>query len=168
MGFPRGNARHETPLAPGRRRNFAKAPAEVPRHRRVQLRRSRRRAGLDASGRRRVLRGRPLGARAISVWATHYEPVADLFSRNAPGTAWKSKPTWYIVANDDRAVRPDLQRFLAKRLGATTLCGRQQPRPYAFQPEPHNWRDPHRSEGCKSRERIYGRVKRVGDLAEFA
>src|SRR5258706_11266844 len=26
------------------------------------------------------------------VWATHYAPAADLFSRNAPGTAWKSKP----------------------------------------------------------------------------
>jgi len=53
------------------------------------------------------------------VWATHYAPAADLFSRNAPGTAWKSKPTWYIVANNDRTVQPDLQRFLAKRMGAT-------------------------------------------------
>src|SRR6266849_6431336 len=54
------------------------------------------------------------------VWATHYAPAADLFSRNAPGTAWKSKPSWYIVANNDRTVQPDLQRFLAKRMGATT------------------------------------------------
>ncbi len=54
------------------------------------------------------------------VWATHYAPAADLFSRNAPDTAWKSKPTWYIVANNDRTVQPDLQRFLAKRMGATT------------------------------------------------
>jgi pimeloyl-ACP methyl ester carboxylesterase len=38
---------------------------------------------------------------------------------NAPGTAWKSKPTWYIVANDDRSVHPDLQRFSAKRMGAS-------------------------------------------------
>ena len=54
------------------------------------------------------------------VWATHYAPAADLFSRNAPGTAWKSKPSWYIVANSDRTVHPDLQRFSAKRMGATT------------------------------------------------
>jgi pimeloyl-ACP methyl ester carboxylesterase len=53
------------------------------------------------------------------VWATHYAPAADLFSRNAPATAWKSKPSWYIVANNDRTVQPDLQRFLAKRMGAT-------------------------------------------------
>ena len=54
------------------------------------------------------------------VWATHYAPAADLLSRNAPGTAWKSKPSWYIVANKDRTVHPDLQRFVAKRMGATT------------------------------------------------
>src|ERR1700682_2269668 len=54
------------------------------------------------------------------VWATHYAPAADLFSRNAPGVAWKSKPSWYIVANNDRTVHPDLQRFSAKRMGATT------------------------------------------------
>ena len=43
-----------------------------------------------------------------------------LFTRNAPGVAWKAKPNWYIVANKDRTVQPDLQRFLAKRMGATT------------------------------------------------
>ena len=54
------------------------------------------------------------------VWATHYAPAADLFSRNAPGVAWKSKPAWYIVANKDRTGHPDLERFLAKRMRATT------------------------------------------------
>ena len=47
-----------------------------------------------------------------AVGATHYAPAADLFSRNAPGTAWKLKPSWYIVANNDRTVQPELQRFL--------------------------------------------------------
>ena len=54
------------------------------------------------------------------VWATHYAPAADLFGRNAPGVAWKSKPSWYIVANNDRTVHPDLERFSAKRMNATT------------------------------------------------
>ena len=54
------------------------------------------------------------------VWATHYAPDADLFNKNAPGTAWKSKPSWYIVANNDQTVHPDLQRFAAKRMGAST------------------------------------------------
>ncbi len=54
------------------------------------------------------------------VWATQGAPAADLFSRNAPGTAWRSKPSWYIVAKNDRSVPPELQRFVAKRMGATT------------------------------------------------
>ena len=54
------------------------------------------------------------------VWATHFAPAADLFTKNVPGTAWKSKPSWYIVATSDRTVQAELQRFLAKRMGATT------------------------------------------------
>jgi pimeloyl-ACP methyl ester carboxylesterase len=54
------------------------------------------------------------------VWATQYPPAADLFSRNAPGVAWKTKPSWYIVATEDRTVQPDLERFLARRMNATT------------------------------------------------
>ena len=53
------------------------------------------------------------------VWATHFAPAADLFTKNASGTAWKSKPSWYIVATKDRTVQPELQRFAAKRMGAT-------------------------------------------------
>jgi pimeloyl-ACP methyl ester carboxylesterase len=50
------------------------------------------------------------------VRATHVAPAVDLFGRNAPGTAWKSKPSWYIVAINDRTVQPELQRFVAKRM----------------------------------------------------
>jgi pimeloyl-ACP methyl ester carboxylesterase len=34
--------------------------------------------------------------------------------------AWQSIPSWYIVAQNDRTINPDLERFLAKRMGATT------------------------------------------------
>src|SRR5246500_4453769 len=54
------------------------------------------------------------------VWATHFPPAVDLFDAKVEGTAWKSKPAWYIVATRDRTVQPDLQRFFAKRMGATT------------------------------------------------
>jgi pimeloyl-ACP methyl ester carboxylesterase len=53
-------------------------------------------------------------------WATAWPPAADLFARNAPGVGWKSKPSWYIVANNDQAVNPELERAAAKRMGATT------------------------------------------------
>ena len=54
------------------------------------------------------------------VLATQGVPKPDLFDAKAGGTAWKSKPSWYIVGKKDRAVHPDLERFLAKRMGATT------------------------------------------------
>ena len=54
------------------------------------------------------------------VWSTHYAPAAGLFADNAEGVAWRSKPSWYIRATGDRTVHPDLQRFVAERMGATT------------------------------------------------
>jgi pimeloyl-ACP methyl ester carboxylesterase len=35
--------------------------------------------------------------------------------------AWKSLPTWYLVAADDQAIPPDAERQFAKRMGATTV-----------------------------------------------
>jgi pimeloyl-ACP methyl ester carboxylesterase len=43
-----------------------------------------------------------------------------LFLSDVPGAAWKTKPSWYIVANNDMAVNPELERFCAKRMNATT------------------------------------------------
>src|SRR5438034_246161 len=46
---------------------------------------------------------------------------AGLFNQKVDGTPWKSKPSWSIVATKDRTVHPDLERFLAKRMNATTV-----------------------------------------------
>jgi pimeloyl-ACP methyl ester carboxylesterase len=54
------------------------------------------------------------------VWATQAVPDVNLFNAQAPGTAWRSKPSWYIVANHDHTVNPELERFVAKRMGAHT------------------------------------------------
>lgn len=35
--------------------------------------------------------------------------------------AWKSKPSWYVLARNDHTVHPDLQRFLSRRMGATVV-----------------------------------------------
>jgi pimeloyl-ACP methyl ester carboxylesterase len=35
--------------------------------------------------------------------------------------AWRSKPSFYAVSTQDRTINPDLQRFMAKRMGATTI-----------------------------------------------
>lgn len=52
--------------------------------------------------------------------ATGAVPVADLFTQQVPGTAWRTKPSWYIVANNDRTVNPELERAAAERMGAKT------------------------------------------------
>ncbi len=40
------------------------------------------------------------------MWSTHYAPAAELFLHNAPGVAWKTKPSWYIVGNNDQHGQP--------------------------------------------------------------
>jgi len=35
--------------------------------------------------------------------------------------AWRSKPSFYAVSTEDRTINPDLERFMAKRMGATTI-----------------------------------------------
>jgi pimeloyl-ACP methyl ester carboxylesterase len=35
--------------------------------------------------------------------------------------AWRSKPSWYAVSKQDRTIDPDLERFMAKRMKATTI-----------------------------------------------
>ena len=35
--------------------------------------------------------------------------------------AWKSLPSWYMVAQNDQAIPPDAERLFAKRMGATTV-----------------------------------------------
>jgi pimeloyl-ACP methyl ester carboxylesterase len=35
--------------------------------------------------------------------------------------AWKSRPTWYLVATEDQAIPPDAERMFAQRMGATTV-----------------------------------------------
>jgi pimeloyl-ACP methyl ester carboxylesterase len=54
------------------------------------------------------------------VYATQGVPVVDLFNQKMKGAAWKTKPSWYIVAKNDRTVPPDCERLCAKRMGATT------------------------------------------------
>ena len=55
------------------------------------------------------------------VWATGAVPVPDLFTQKLVGAAWRSKPSWYIVAAGDKTVPPALERDSAKRMGAKTV-----------------------------------------------
>lgn len=35
--------------------------------------------------------------------------------------AWKTKPSWYLVATDDKMIPPPAQRFMSKRAGSTVI-----------------------------------------------
>src|SRR5262249_5890633 len=52
-------------------------------------------------------------------YATQGVPTPELFDAKAGGTAWKTKPSWYIIGKQDRTVHPDLERAMAKRMNAT-------------------------------------------------
>jgi pimeloyl-ACP methyl ester carboxylesterase len=53
--------------------------------------------------------------------AATQKPVSgSVFTAMVPGGAWKTVPSWYIVASEDQAINPELERFYAKRIGATT------------------------------------------------
>ncbi len=49
-------------------------------------------------------------------------PISDtLFASRTTAAAWHDKPTFYAVSKQDRTTSPELERFLASRMGATTV-----------------------------------------------
>ena len=46
---------------------------------------------------------------------------ADSFTSPIKTPAWKSKPTWYMVATADRSINPEQERMMAKRANAKTI-----------------------------------------------
>jgi pimeloyl-ACP methyl ester carboxylesterase len=45
----------------------------------------------------------------------------DAFTHKVSNPAWKTKPTWYMVASSDRSINPIQERMMAKRANATTV-----------------------------------------------
>src|SRR6202795_4974053 len=45
----------------------------------------------------------------------------DSFTHKVKSPAWKTKPTWYMVATEDRSINPDQERMMAKRAKAKTI-----------------------------------------------
>jgi pimeloyl-ACP methyl ester carboxylesterase len=48
-------------------------------------------------------------------------PAVQAATAAVSQAAWKTKPSWAIVSKDDRTVNPELERFMAKRAGSTTV-----------------------------------------------
>jgi pimeloyl-ACP methyl ester carboxylesterase len=61
-------------------------------------------------------------AKASELYAVQ-QPYAATLTMTAKTTvaAWRSKPSWYAVSKQDRTINPDLERFMAARMKATTI-----------------------------------------------
>ena len=49
--------------------------------------------------------------------------------------AWKTKPTWYLVATEDKMIPPDAQRAMSKRAGSTVVEVKGSHAVYVSQPQ---------------------------------
>ena len=60
-------------------------------------------------------------AKAKVLYAVQQPFQKELLTGKTTQAAWHSKPSWYAVSTEDRTINPDLERFMAKRMGATTI-----------------------------------------------
>lgn len=58
---------------------------------------------------------------ALALYATQQPIAKTLFNGKTTVAAWHTKPSWYAVSKNDMTTSPDLERFLAKRMHATTI-----------------------------------------------
>jgi pimeloyl-ACP methyl ester carboxylesterase len=55
----------------------------------------------------------------VALCAATQRPIAvACIQERAPGPAWRVKPSWYLVAEEDRMINPATQHFMAERMGA--------------------------------------------------
>jgi pimeloyl-ACP methyl ester carboxylesterase len=59
--------------------------------------------------------------KARVLYAVQWPFKKALLSDKTTQAAWRSKPSWYAVSTEDRTINPDLERFMAKRMGAKTI-----------------------------------------------
>jgi pimeloyl-ACP methyl ester carboxylesterase len=62
----------------------------------------------------------PVEERKI-VAATQGATNSAVFGAKIANAAWKTKPTWYVVAANDQMIQPDLERKFAKAMNANTI-----------------------------------------------
>ena len=60
-------------------------------------------------------------AKARVLYAVQEPFQKALLAGKTTHAAWRSKPSYYAVSTDDRTINPDLERFMAKRMGARTI-----------------------------------------------
>jgi pimeloyl-ACP methyl ester carboxylesterase len=72
----------------------------------------------------------------VAIMAAVQRPLAvQCIQEKAPAPAWKKTPTWYLVAEEDRMINPETQRFMAGRMAATIRSYRVDHTPMYTAPE---------------------------------
>ena len=59
--------------------------------------------------------------RAMVLYSVQEPFHRALLAGRTTQAAWRSKPSFYAVSTEDRTINPDLERFMAKRMNATTI-----------------------------------------------
>jgi pimeloyl-ACP methyl ester carboxylesterase len=73
--------------------------------------------------------------RETRVLAVTQKPIAAAaFGETLNEAAWRTIPSWYLVAQEDQAINPDLERFMARRMGAQTVEIRSSHVPFVSHP----------------------------------
>ena len=60
-------------------------------------------------------------AKAKVLYAVQEPFHKALLAGRTTHAAWRSKPSFYAVSTEDRTINPDLEQFMAKRMGARTI-----------------------------------------------
>jgi pimeloyl-ACP methyl ester carboxylesterase len=60
-------------------------------------------------------------AKAKALYAVQWPFHKALLTGKTAHAAWRSKPSYYAVSTQDRTINPDLERFMAKRMGVRTI-----------------------------------------------
>ena len=60
-------------------------------------------------------------AEQIALSVAVQRPISvECIQEPAPRPAWRSKPSWFLIAEEDRMINPKTHHFMAKRMGANT------------------------------------------------
>jgi pimeloyl-ACP methyl ester carboxylesterase len=73
--------------------------------------------------------------RAALLAATQRPIALECIEEKAPRPAWKEKPSWYLVAEEDRMINPATQSFMARRMGAQIRSEKVDHAPLVTAPE---------------------------------
>lgn len=90
---------------------------------------------IDRERFREVFAADVKAAEASAMAATQRPIQSAIFTQSPQSAAWRTLPSWYLIATEDQAIHPDLQRMFAERMRAKSADVRASHVPFLSQPE---------------------------------